>query len=448
MPAGFWEHDQIRAALSSWHMGKVITAYRNHPLHGAPLTQEVVAGWTGITQGQLSRIERGPQPKDLERLIQWAQILRIPEELLWFRLPSRSPARTPWAIDAVQAAPPAPPVRSGPGCRRAATARGQPDPGLGQPDAGQAHAAAMQSFRAADRVVGGGHLYATVVRYLRVNVGPDLFGGSGEEDGSFAFAAGAALTEMAGWMAHDAGEDQLAWQHFTRSRDLATVGGDRQLLAHVYASMSHLAAHRGRPLDAVHLAVQGHQALAAGPCHPQLESRLLAMQARGRAGLGESQHSARLLIQSEDLLTTADDEPASPWVSPFDPGALANEAAKCLWRLRDIHQAEAQARRILHLRAGDRARSRAFGQILLVQALIAQQELEEACTLTSDVVDSTRNLSSHLVVEQLDDVREALTPYRSRSRAAGQLLPVLERELARRFDLRRAPDRRLPGDEA
>ena len=36
---------------------------------------------------------------------------------------------------------------------------------------------AMQAFRSADRQVGGGHLYAAVVRYLRTQVGPRLFGG-------------------------------------------------------------------------------------------------------------------------------------------------------------------------------------------------------------------------------------------------------------------------------
>ncbi|MFD1938394.1 hypothetical protein ACFSKW_43670 [Nonomuraea mangrovi] len=80
---------------------------------------------------------------------------------------------------------------------------------------------AMSSFRGADRRVGGGHLYATVLGYLERDVAPRLFSGS---DGTTAFVAAAAFTEMAGWMAHDAGQDDAAEHHFSRALDLVGVG--------------------------------------------------------------------------------------------------------------------------------------------------------------------------------------------------------------------------------
>jgi hypothetical protein len=78
VPATFWTTEAMREALASWHMGSVIAAYRSHPFHGRPLRQEIVAGWVGITQAQLSRIESGPAIKDLDKLIQWARTLGIP----------------------------------------------------------------------------------------------------------------------------------------------------------------------------------------------------------------------------------------------------------------------------------------------------------------------------------------------------------------------------------
>jgi len=70
------------------HFGKIIQAYRRHPHHGdRPLTQELVAGWFGLNQAQLSRIESGMVVTDLAKLTRWAQILRIPVHLLWFKLP-------------------------------------------------------------------------------------------------------------------------------------------------------------------------------------------------------------------------------------------------------------------------------------------------------------------------------------------------------------------------
>jgi tetratricopeptide (TPR) repeat protein len=68
-------------------MGRVIQAYRQHPWHGRPLAQEIVAGWMCLTQTQLSRIETGPPLTDLTKLIQWARVLRVPPNLLWFKLP-------------------------------------------------------------------------------------------------------------------------------------------------------------------------------------------------------------------------------------------------------------------------------------------------------------------------------------------------------------------------
>ncbi|WP_161962346.1 helix-turn-helix transcriptional regulator [Nocardioides speluncae] len=80
----------MRAALDDWHIGKVIAAYRTHPWHGAPLSQAIVAGWLGISQAYLSRMENGEPLQDLSKLIELAQLFSVPPELLWFRLPGRS----------------------------------------------------------------------------------------------------------------------------------------------------------------------------------------------------------------------------------------------------------------------------------------------------------------------------------------------------------------------
>jgi transcriptional regulator with XRE-family HTH domain len=89
VPDSFWRTDRFRDAFASWHMGRVIAAYRNNPWHGRPLSQEIVAGWVGISQVQLSRIETGKPIKDLDRLHRWARVLRIPARYLWFELPDQ-----------------------------------------------------------------------------------------------------------------------------------------------------------------------------------------------------------------------------------------------------------------------------------------------------------------------------------------------------------------------
>jgi transcriptional regulator with XRE-family HTH domain len=85
-------------------MGQVFYAYRAHPLHGRVVSQETLAGWLGLTQAQLSRIEsaRTP-PQDLGKLMSWAHSLGIPASLLWFKLPSEKSAEATEVSPAVTA---------------------------------------------------------------------------------------------------------------------------------------------------------------------------------------------------------------------------------------------------------------------------------------------------------------------------------------------------------
>lgn len=92
MPAEFWASDHMRDALASWHMGRVIFAFRTHPMHKSPITQLDVANWLDMSQASLSRIESREAPEKMSKLVQWATALHIPEELLWFRLPRQNSA--------------------------------------------------------------------------------------------------------------------------------------------------------------------------------------------------------------------------------------------------------------------------------------------------------------------------------------------------------------------
>jgi transcriptional regulator with XRE-family HTH domain len=133
--------------------------------------------------------------------------------------------------------------------------------------------AAMESFRAADPKVGGGVLYASVLSYLRNGVGPRLRGSDAADGGQqTAFRSAAALTEMAGWMAHDAGRDRSAEAHLWQSLTLAVVSGDQQLAAHVYGSLSHLANHAGRSEEAIALARRGLITMNEASANPDVQA--------------------------------------------------------------------------------------------------------------------------------------------------------------------------------
>jgi transcriptional regulator with XRE-family HTH domain len=89
VPREFWDYEELRDALiGERHIGHAVRRYRHHPYHGrTPIPVAMAAQWFNISQPQLSRIEAGRRIDDLGRLIQWAKILRIPPDLLWFSLP-------------------------------------------------------------------------------------------------------------------------------------------------------------------------------------------------------------------------------------------------------------------------------------------------------------------------------------------------------------------------
>jgi DNA-binding XRE family transcriptional regulator/tetratricopeptide (TPR) repeat protein len=288
----------------------------------------------------------------------------------------------------------------------------------------------MHAFRTADKRIGGGQLYRAVVTYLHTEVAPRLFGSSTDTSGCHLFSSAAAFTEMAGWMAHEAGQDTQAGQHFRRSLDFATVGGDQQLIAHILGSMAHLAHHEHEPAAAIELARRGTHTLAGA--QPRLQARLLALQARGYAALRQPYQCAQLLTEAESVLERSPAEETSLWVSHFDEGSLASESARCMRQIGDYHEARRQAERVIELRPRERVRSHAFGQLGLAAAYLAHGQPEEACAVARGVLDATESLSSYLVVQQLIQLTQALQRY-SDVPAVAEFLDCLHTTLPRRL---------------
>jgi hypothetical protein len=268
------------------------------------------------------------------------------------------------------------------------------------------HAATMEAFRTADRQVGGGHLYAVVMAYLTTNVSGDLVNASTEPS---AFTAAAALSEMAGWMAHDAGGDTIAAQHFARAVSLAEVNSEPQVMAHLLASSAHLALHQHDPHRAATLAGRGLHGLEPAHVPGPIRARLLAMQARATAQLGDAKSSVASLAAAETALTQHIDKPLSPWVSRFDEASLAMEAARALRIGGDLTAAREHAERVIALRPADRARARALGQLMLATTNLDAGRADEAAVLALEALAATRHLGSHVVTTHLRDISSRLS---------------------------------------
>ncbi|MFG3420578.1 helix-turn-helix domain-containing protein [Micromonospora sp. NPDC048063] len=422
VPATFWDHGPIQQALTARHLGLAIRAYRCHPYHGRhPLPQETVARWAGISQAQLSRLENGPAIVHLDRLTHWAQLLRIPAELLWFKLPmdqddggntnyigvarpNTRPAKRRSATDVCAASP----ATKDNGLRR--TSR-------------DAHLHFVRSLRMADRRVGGGHLYATVTAYLADSAGPPLAGRAAGRASKTTFAAAASLNEIAGWMAHDAGADAPARRHLGLALTLANRSGDHQLVAQVSAGLSHLACHQGDARNAISHARNGLNHLQQAPSHGRLQARLLAIQARGLAIAGRPVEATRALSDAEATLQVPI-TPASEWLSPFDATSLAIEAARCFLCIGDLSEAQRRLQNVLVGRPADRVRSMAFAQLMLVTVLIGKGRIDEACAVTHRTLDEIAGLGSGVIIDQL---QHASVLFTSHAKACTEVPPLLDR---------------------
>lgn len=261
--------------------------------------------------------------------------------------------------------------------------------------------AMVTSVHVADRKLGGGRLYSSVVGYLQREVAQALFA-----PGSCArvYAAAASLTEIAGWMAHDSGRDVDARGHFDGAYRLALGAGSAALAANMCASMSHLATQLDQHRDALRIAEVGLGRASTVGGIARVTARLHAMRAIALAHHGDRRGCLDALGRAELALDGSDDHEHASWSAHFDEGSLAAESANALHAIKDLVPAERQARSVLELRSGDRVRARAFGRLSLARILIDAHEPDEAADIGRGVAIVASGLSSARVRAHLGEL--------------------------------------------
>jgi transcriptional regulator with XRE-family HTH domain len=261
------------------------------------------------------------------------------------------------------------------------------------------------SMHVADRKLGGGRLYGSVMSYLQNEVAHALFA---SVSGAAVFAAAASLTEIAGWMAHDSGRDVDARIHFDGSYRLSLAAGSPALAANMCASMSHLAGQLGMTDDALRLADTGLDRAAETGGIARIYARLHAMRAKAHAMRGERTASLADLAGAERALGGTESNEHAGWSAHFDEASLAAETATTLHLLGDLRAAENQAASVIALRQGDRVRSGAFGRLSMALILLDSGRIDEAAALGRAVSTVALTLSSARVRARLGELAVAL----------------------------------------
>ena len=400
IPAWVWQDTEVTAAVRDHDAQRVIQVLRRRV---PELSQEALARMCGVAQSTITRAQAGVGLTDRRKAVEALRGLGAPTRL------NSSARRAPQPDERHSPA--------GPGALAHSASAGATQ--LWHQVSESSEGDAVRAFRLADRQSGGGHLYAMVMRFLSHRVGPALVSEAGTPA---TFVAAAGLTEMAGWMAHDAGRDDVAAGHFHRAVNLARAGEADALVAQVWASRAHLSLCRGDSNAARTAAEQAWRHLD-GSEDTALRGRVLAMLTRAHAAHGDTTASRAALRQAEHLLSVPPSVPRSEWTSPFDLGSLTGEAARSMCNAGDFTAASEFARQALQLRSPERVRARALAHLTLTRALLGQGRVGEAAAATGKAQADAAVVDSAVVRSQLRGVATQLAAHR----AAPEVATVLDK---------------------
>lgn len=272
--------------------------------------------------------------------------------------------------------------------------------------------AMADAIQIADRKLGGGKLYLTVTRYLRSEIAPYFLDPPGDCSPSELFSAAASMTEIAGWMAHDGGNNDRARTHFANAYRLTRTGKNAALSANVCASMAHLAIQLDFPDDAETISSVGLQHVTEIDGAQGLVARLHAMRARACAVAGRETECRTNLESAHQSLTSESNDADIGWIAGFDEASLASESALCFLALGSLGQAEEESRKVIQLRVGDRVRSRALAQLTLASVLVKERHFDEAARIGMDVCKVAGELNSVRVHVGISKLGEQLALHR------------------------------------
>jgi hypothetical protein len=402
----------MRDALASWHMGRVIAAYRTHPFHGRPLSQEIVGAWAGVSQVQLSRVEHGPAIKHLDRLVAWAETLRIPEHLLWFKLPGRhvdAPTPSPSAVvpnpadlatllGALTATRSAGPDGHGPTLGISAFE------GL---TLARSAELVLKLFLALDDELGGGSLYLPLSRYvarMAVSVEQD------PDDGLWGFGQ---LCQMAGWLALDAHQHGAARRYFSSALYVGHEADKPGLAASALGYMSLQETYRGKLSSALSLAQTAFATGSAGTT-PLTRTMLGTRLARAQAGVRQRQACLRALAGARAAFDQAGEQEEPLWISYVDAAELAAQEGACyldLGMTKEGIESLTTAIGLIEVRTPRRIRDRVHYLSRLAKCHLAERDLEQACSRATEALTLSEAIDSARVAERLREFNDALEPF-------------------------------------
>ncbi|WP_167667559.1 hypothetical protein [Micromonospora narathiwatensis] len=416
MPASFWEHEPVRQALAERHLGRVIRAYRYHPYHGRnPLPQTVVAGWLGITQAQLSRVENGPPLVHLDRLSHWAAMLGIPAFRLWFALPRQSSVvaepstivqeeggstnrrqfHAVAALAGIQAS----------GCLNLLAPQADPPRSVGMEQV-QYAASLVDGFRKADAAVGADRLCDIA---MQVHERLSTWAAKAAYSRSVGDALQSALADLAiqaAWLTIDADRRTEARPYLNEAIARARIADDSRVEVRALACMS-LLLREDRPGEAVHCADAALRA-SAGWATPRLSTLLHLRAAYAHATLRDAFSFEREMTSARRAFEGGSHEDDLPFISFVTAQEVTGIQGLSYLALDRANRAAGCFRSVTADPSPTHRRNQVYYTVQLARAASRQGDASDAARAGMSVLPEVGRVRSGRVFRLLADVRSHL----------------------------------------
>ncbi|MEU7673498.1 hypothetical protein AB0C42_01620 [Micromonospora taraxaci] len=445
VPAIFWDHEPVQRALAERHLGRVIRAYRCHPYHGRiALPQTVVAGWLGITQAQLSRVENGPPLVHLDRLAHWAKLLRVPPGSLWFRLSGQQhwPDASPMSGEAICAHADDQGIERGDRATVAVNVEQAPSQGGGATDRRRFNVMAALAVLAA-----GGHTYllpgppaevpgsigigqvrlaSSLVDDLRradAAAGADLLcdvamqahtrlsawaarASYSREVGDALQSALADLSIEAAWLAIDADRRSEARPYLHEAITRARIADDPQVEVRALTHLS-LLIRESQPGESLHCA-EAALRISAGWATPRLTTLLHLRRAPAYAVLGDFSGFSREMAKARRELDRGPHEDDQGFVHFVNAQELNGIEGLSYLALGRPERAVRSLRSITANPSPRHRRNQVYYTVRLSEAAYQQGDVNEAARVALDALPAVNQINSKRVSQHLAQVRGIL----------------------------------------
>ncbi|MGH3906238.1 MAG: hypothetical protein ACRDTE_18955 [Pseudonocardiaceae bacterium] len=273
-------------------------------------------------------------------------------------------------------------------------------------------------FLEVDATSGGGHARRALAEYLTGRVLPLLQEVDPRtEAGAALFAAAAEQASLLGWMASDDDQQALAQRYLIQALRLAQESGNAILGANVLATMSDQALLLRYPREALQLALTGHHGLVRS-YSPACAARLLALQGRAHAALGNSRQATHAVAESERAFERVDTDADPDRAGFIDEVHLSGLWADTFADLQRPVEATRFARRSISAAADqNRTRRETLSQIAMARAELARRDLDAALRAARRAVDLSTTVQSSRCNDAVHDLRSRISPYRAVTQA-------------------------------